>query len=145
MAIINRATFYAHFEDKFKLLEYMVREAFQEKLESKIESCEGLTSENLRLLMLTTCEFLAAFDDEFAPRTGNDHPPIERQIQPFVYEVLLRWATLSAVASAEITAMTISWAMFGSALQWSRGKREMSADLLTENVISLLTTDKLNA
>ncbi len=138
-AIINRATFYAHFEDKYKLLEIMVRRTFQEQLESKIKSCEGYTPENLRLLMLTTCEFLAGFDDEFAPRSGNDHPPITRQIQPFLYEVLLRWATLSEIDSAEITAMTFSWAIFGSALQWSRGEREISAETLTTQTIHLLT------
>ena len=138
-AIINRATFYAHFEDKFKLLEFMVQGTFQEQLESKIESCEGFTSENLRLLMLTTCKFLAGFDDEFAPQTGTDHPPITRLIQPFVYEVLLRWAMLSEIDSAEITAMTFSWAIFGSALQWSRGEREISAETLTTKTIHLLT------
>lgn len=141
-AIINRATFYAHFEDKYGLLEYMVRGSFQEKLESKIKTCKGLTAENLRLLMLATCEFLEEFADKYAPRTGNDHPPIERQIQPFLYEVLLRWAKLSEVDSAEITAMTFSWAIFGSALQWSRGRREISADVLTDNVISLLMPHK---
>ncbi|MGB1252043.1 MAG: TetR/AcrR family transcriptional regulator [Candidatus Promineifilaceae bacterium] len=138
-AIINRATFYAHFEDKYDLLEYMVRGSFQTKLESKIKTCDGFTPEHLRLLMLATCEFLEEFDDKYAPPHGGDYPPIGRQIQPFIYEVLLRWARLSGVASAETTAIATSWAIFGTALQWSRGKRSLSAETLIDQTISLLT------
>lgn len=138
-AIINRATFYAHFEDKYKLLEYMVRGSFQEKLETRIESCKGFTPENLRLLMLTTCEFLEEFDDKYAPRHSNDHPPIEQQIQPHIYTVLLKWANLSELEPAETTAMFTSWAIFGTALQWSRGERLIPAEALIDQSIFLLT------
>ena len=62
-----------------------------------------------------------------------------RKQELFVYEVLLRWAMLSEIDSAEITAMTFSWAIFGSALQWSRGEREISAETLTTQTIHLLT------
>lgn len=138
-AIINRATFYAHFEDKYKLLEYMVQGSFREVVESKIKTCDGFTPEHLRLLMLATCEFLEAFDDKYAPRNGGEYPPIQRQIQPVMYEILLRWAELSGIDSAETTAITYSWAILGSALQWSRGKREISAEIQTDQTVSLLT------
>lgn len=142
-ALINRATFYAHFEDKFSLLAYMVRESFAEKLEGKMGGDEGFVPQQLRLLMLATCEFLAEFADDYAPRKGDEHPPIERQIQPLIYQHLLQWAEKSAIdkmagQSAQTLAMVTSWAIFGSALQWSRGKREISADVLTEQVMSLL-------
>ncbi|MEM7116033.1 MAG: TetR family transcriptional regulator [Chloroflexota bacterium] len=146
-AIINRATFYAHFEDKYKLLEFMVQGSFQEKLESKVGTCVGMTPEHLRLLTLATCEFLGEFDDKYAPRKGQEYPPIERQIQPYIYKLLLEWAKASGIAeqvelavnqSAETVAMTISWAIFGSALQWSRGSRELSAEEQSEQIVALL-------
>ncbi len=138
-ATINRATFYAHFEDKYKLLEYMVRGAFQEKLESKVGTCERFTAAHLHLLMLATCEFLKEFDDKYAPRHGHDHPPIERQIQPHIDAVLLRWAQVSEINSAEWVATSTSWMVFGTALAWSRGERRVSAETVTDQTIHLLT------
>ena len=138
-AIINRATFYAHFEDKFSLLEYMVQDSFQKMLDSKIASCEDFCEENLRLLTLATCEFLAQFDDKYAPRHGNDHPPIERQIQPYIYRLLLNWLAASGIEdSAETIAMSTSWTIFGTALQWSRGERAISAEAITSQIMSFM-------
>jgi len=138
-AIINRATFYAHFEDKFSLLQYMVQDSFQKALDSKISSCNGFSAENLQLLTLATCEFLAHFDDKYSPVHGKDHPPIERQIQPYIYQLLLKWlGTSDIVDSAETIAMATSWSIFGSALQWSRGEREVSAETLTAQIMTLL-------
>ncbi len=142
-ALINRATFYAHFEDKFGLLEYMVRGSFREKLKSKIATCDGFKPEHLRLLMLATCEFLEEFNDSYAPRRGDDHPPLERLIQPLIYRVLLGWAEKSglggsATQSAETIVMATSWTIFGSALQWSRSAQKISAETLTNQIMSLL-------
>ncbi len=139
-AIINRATFYAHFEDKYRLLEYMVRGSFQEALANNIDDCDGYTASNLRKLMLATCQFLEEFDDKYAPpSSGDGHAPITQQVQPMVYEVLLSWATRSGLPSAENIAITTSWAIFGTVLQWSRGQRDLSAETLTESTITLLT------
>lgn len=142
-AMINRATFYAHFEDKYRLLDYMVERSFREKLESKIGTCDGFSPEHLRLLMLATCEFLAEFRDDYAPYKGNEPLPIKGKIQPLVYQVVLRWAKTSGIGgasgqSAETIVMVTSWTIFGSALQWSRGSREISAENLIEQVMSLL-------
>ncbi len=47
-ATINRVTFYAHFEDKSALLEYMMAVAFQERVRSRIPAESTLTPGNLR-------------------------------------------------------------------------------------------------
>lgn len=143
-AIINRATFYAHFEDKFGLLEYMVLGAFREKLESKTSSCSHFNANNLEILTFATCEFLEEFSNKYKPRIGSDHPPIEGHIQPYMYNLLLEWVKTSNAdteteLSAETIAMTASWAIFGTALQWSRGKKEVSARVLTTQLLALLT------
>ncbi len=138
-ALINRATFYAHFEDKYSLLEYMVRGSFQEKLEDKIKTCDRLSAEHLHSLMLATCEFLGEFDDKYSSRPSNDHAPIEGQLQPHLSEILLTWANASGIDSAETIATTISWAIFGSALDWSRGDRQISAEALTTRTLAMLT------
>ena len=138
-AIIHRGTFYAHFEDKFDLLEYMITDSFQKMLDVRMASCETFSEENLQLLTLATCEFLAHFTDRYGPCHGQDHPPIERQLQPYIYHMLLDWLRSAKTKdSAEPIAMATSWAIFGAALQWSWGERKFSAEMLTTQIMALI-------
>ena len=150
-AIINRATFYAHFEDKFALLDYLVLGAFQDKLNSKLKSDLGFNADNIRMLTLTTCEFLEEFNVMHKPRTGGEYPPIERIIQPHIYKLLLEWieaakklkseeqTDVSSCGTAEAVATITSWSIFGSAQQWSRGERNASAEIRTDQIMAFLT------
>src|SRR5687768_10975577 len=52
-ATVNRATFYAHFVDKYALLDYAIREYFQKKLYSHLSTSCELSEENSRRFILT--------------------------------------------------------------------------------------------
>ena len=58
---LNRATFYAHFEDKYALLNHSVREGFQAILDKNLPESPTFTPENLRRLILSVCEYLGGF------------------------------------------------------------------------------------
>ena len=57
-ATLNRATFYAHFADKYALMEYSVRETFKQALASGLPMEANLSSANLYNLIVIVCEFL---------------------------------------------------------------------------------------
>src|SRR5689334_20908002 len=52
-AEVNRATFYAHFEDKYELLNSRIRDSFQNLLDDKLPENPTFTIANLRILALT--------------------------------------------------------------------------------------------
>lgn len=142
-ALINRATFYAHFEDKYHLLQYMFCGLFEERVIPRVRFCDGLTPKNLEMLTAATCELLAEFNDIYASKHIDEHPPVERLVQPMILEILTAWVGLSDAdvgnaVSAETVANTLSWAMFGSALQWSRGARAKSAETESQQIVTLL-------
>src|SRR5262245_26644211 len=76
---INRATFYAHFVDKLALMNYAMREMFQEALDSYLPPNPSLTPANLRLLIVATCNFMAQSLNHCSPVRDNVQPLIEAE------------------------------------------------------------------
>lgn len=146
-AEVNRATFYDHFEDKYALLNYCVREEFQARLANRLPESPLLTVDNLRILTLTVCEFLGRFIGLCAPaRQRDDQFIMVQQVQSSMYDAILSWAKRSVLAggrspvSPETIATVSSFAIFGAVLEWARTGRKLSPERLTEQVVTLLAT-----
>lgn len=142
-ATLNRATFYAHFEDKFALMDYVVRETFREVVENKVGASSSFTANKLHLLVVTVCEFIGGFHGECAPTAGNFEPPIEAKVQDELQTFILDWLRHdpeqpSAAMRPEIVASVMSWAIFGAGIQWSRGERIISANTWARQVVTVL-------
>src|SRR5260221_14537950 len=58
-AQINRATFYAHFPDKYALLDYTITQWFRREIEKRTLDACHYTPDNLKSLILAVCEFLS--------------------------------------------------------------------------------------
>lgn len=138
-AEVNRATFYAHFEDKNAILNALVRDHFQAKLDSMLPAEPMLTTANLRLLILATCEYLGEFINHCSPvpRFG-EHAIMFIAVQNHIYETLLPWIRTSGGAGAEAIALTTSWAIWGTVFQWARNGRKIPAAQQTDQVMTLL-------
>ena len=75
-ATLNRATFYAHFEDKYALADRMLSEQFRGALARRLAVDAPYTFDNLHLLIATVCEFVGAFRGHGAlnaARFGRPH------------------------------------------------------------------------
>ena len=138
-AEVNRATFYAHFEDKNALMNYMVRDMFQARLEAKLSSEPTVTMDNLRLLIMTTCEFLGEFIGHCAPvRQLNEQAVMVVQVQTHLSETLQAWLHKTGTAVPVMVATTTSWAIWGTVFQWARAGRKIPAAQLTEQILAVL-------
>ncbi len=144
---VNRATFYAHFTDKYALLNESVRESFQETLQGyQLNESTAFTLGNLRALILAACEYLGGFMGHCFPSgPNNEQAMIVIQVQMHIHEIIYTW--LSATPHAADTpppnaaAVMTSWAIFGSVFEWSRGgKQKFSAEKLADHLLPLLTS-----
>jgi AcrR family transcriptional regulator len=141
---VNRATFYAHFEDKQALVNYSIQANFQEVLDDRLPSDPMFTPDNLHLLTLATCEFLEGFVGRCAPSARQNHVPLLAQVQARLYDVLLEWLQSasphlpSTKLSLQLVAMATSWTIFGAAFEWAHGKRDLSAMQLADQLLPLL-------
>ena len=135
---VNRATFYAHFQDKFALLDYSIRESFREEIKTRLlESCH-FSMDNLRHLIVAVCEFTRNLSSHCVPAQRQFEPLVEDQIKGQLYELILMWLKQTEqVNSPEMSATAASWAIYGLAMQWNREKKNQSAESFADEVLPL--------
>jgi len=144
-ATVNRATFYAHFPDKYALLDSIVREQFQLALAQHLPSASVWNVQSLRALVRATFGFLGEFHHECQPGNQQFDLLMEQAIQQELALVLLTWLKQARVAGMrpgvrlELVASVISWAIFGPSVQWGRDARTPSADEMTNQVMLVIT------
>jgi len=143
-AEVNRATFYAHYNDKYDLLNARIRSTFQDLLDKKLPSNPTFSMANLCILTLTAHEYLAAFAGHCAVDTAtSDNGLMVQQVHRQINTILLEWLHNSPIKlppspTIEIVAMTTSWAIFGSILEGSWNGNRRPPALLTAQVLEQL-------
>jgi AcrR family transcriptional regulator len=142
-ASVNRATFYAHFEDKYDLLDSIIREEFQKAIASKLPPMPAWNIGNLRLLIRAVFDFLGEFHRHCPPSDTQFGPMFERAVQQELYTLLLTWLKQAPAtgqrAALETLASVMSWAVFGTAARWSRETHMPSAEEMTTQVVLALS------
>lgn len=121
-AQINRATFYKqhHFMDKYDLLDHWVQQQFRQEIEARVLDACHYTTDNLRSLLLTVCEFLLRVRTDCMQSQRQFEPLIEKQVKNQVYELLNVWlGKMNPPVSTEIPATVAAWAIYGLASHYS--------------------------
>ena len=142
-AEINRATFYAHFVDKYELLNAQIRDSFQSLLDEKLPEQPTFTIANLHILSVTAHQYLAGFAGSCAAASlNNDNKLMVQQVQHQTQEVILEWLqntpSRPPAPSIEVIALVVSWAIFGTILEVAWNSRKISPEHLTGQVLALL-------
>lgn len=143
-ATVNRATFYAHFADKFELLDSIIREQFQQAVANKLPLSPSWSVRSLRMLIGAVFDYLDGFHSHCKPSDTQFDPLIERAVQQELAEILLSWLRQIRTAvrprvRLETMASVMSWAIFGTAAEWSRNERTPSAEEMVNQVFLVLT------
>jgi AcrR family transcriptional regulator len=145
-ATLNRTTFYDHFTDKYELFARYSREWFRKSLQQRLPSAAALSPANLELLILASMEALAQMDDHCAP-TEALKPLVLSAVQEELSGILLDWLEQTETPACanqpqvarETTAAGLSWAIFGTALDWSRMQERSPAQPKAAQIAALLT------
>jgi len=135
-ADVNRSTFYAHFPDKFALLDYKIRQEFRAEIEKRTLNACHFSMDNLRALIVTVCEFIGDANNQCKSPRGQFEPFMEAQVKGQINDLLLAWLKQSrSEISPEIVAVAASWAIYGLAQYWNRHKEHDSLNEYVEKVL----------
>ena len=147
-ATLNRATFYAHFVDKFDLLEAVVATRFQELILSRGLSFDGTCVWAMYGIVLVVCDFLA--EAPYCPQQRQVAQHMEAAMVTIVRGMIgggLRQHPLASGADTEIVAATLAGAIYGAARQWLRTENrpdaQEAATVIAKLLLPMLTSGAL--
>lgn len=141
-ATLNRATFYAHYPDKFALLEELIRVSFLQLLAQRNVSFDGTCPAAFRAIILALCDYLL----EIQKSQSSDR----LQFEPFVEATVIDQIRLMLMEgfrrnpqqrriSAEMIAATASWTIYGSVKQWVSTADRCPAEDFVSVALELVT------
>jgi AcrR family transcriptional regulator len=131
-ATLNRATFYDHYPDKYALLESMVAARFQLLMAERNVQFDGCSSA-MRAMVLVVCDYLAG--------SRELGPPMESAVISVIRQMILGGLTKHEaqwIASPEMIASTVSWAIYGAAKEWARTLGRCAAEEIVDIVVALV-------
>ena len=138
---VNRATFYAHFPDKYALLDYSVRQGFRQELEKRTLSVCTFSMENLRALIITVCEYISAASSHCSPPSPQFEQVMETQVKLQTQQLLHKWLEkIDTDVDSKITSTAATWAIYGLADQWAhdKNKHRLGVEQYADQVLPLI-------
>ena len=141
-AEINRATFYAHFPDKYALLDYFITQMFMQEVDKRTLNACHYTHDNLRILIFAVIEFLARTHSECAQPHQQFESLIEGTIKKQVYELLAHWLDQTDTkVSTDIPATVATWAIYGLASHYSHLKKRPALEKFVDEALPLVAVN----
>jgi AcrR family transcriptional regulator len=139
---VNRATFYAHFTDKYALLDHCVQQGFAQEVDKRMLNACHLTLENLRSLIVAVCEFTRVMNGHCKPMQSQFESLVETQVKDVMHKLLLKWLEQVPLKVAPETAATAaSWAIYGLALQWTKARQPAPVEQYAAEVLPLVAAN----
>lgn len=143
---INRATFYAHFPDKYALLQCSIEQEFRQEVKKRLLNACQFSNLNLHELIVAVCEFVGNTHEHCPGVEDQFHSLVETQVRKQVHELLNKWLEkLPTIAntpvSRERAATAASWAIYGLATEWSRARNRLPLEQYADEVLPLVAAN----
>jgi len=154
-ATLNRATFYAHYPDKFALLEELIRVSFLQLLDCRKIRFDGSCATAFHPIILAVCDYLAELQKSRSSKQRQFEAFVEGTVIDQIRVILMDGYKKHPVErniSPELIAGTASWAIYGAAKQWVNSPDRIPAEefvvtaanlvmpILAAGVVSVATT-----
>ncbi len=142
-ATVNRATFYAHFADKYALVDDLIRDGFGQFLQERLAHATGSGQAHLRRLFLAVTDHWTAINARcqqsyrvFAPLVEAQ---VKAQLRESVREWLATWGAAGATAGqVDLLATIVSAGLYAAAMEWAQSPRNQTPEAFADTAIPLI-------
>jgi len=151
-ATLNRATFYAHYPDKFALLEELIRVSFLQLLECRKIRFDGSCATAFHPVVLAVCDYLVELQKSRAFKQRQFEAFVEGTVIDQIRVILMdgfKKHPVEGSLNPELLAATASWAIYGAAKQWVNNPDRTPSEEFVATAVNLvrpiLTTGTVSA
>ncbi|NQX43758.1 TetR family transcriptional regulator [Paenibacillus tritici] len=125
-ATLNRATFYAHFEDKYELMENAISEGIVEQLGDCLKNFDTLNKETMINIFMLLTTFQRNFENELTSQCKRSfqsfryifESKIKFELEKLFQTILQNDHQISDSESIKVGASVLSAGIFGATLDW---------------------------
>lgn len=145
-AMVNRATFYAHFSDKYDLLEIAISDNFKETLKKKLVCRERFDRERLESLFLFMCEYHKDFSEMCSKSYQSLGSILQSKIIEELRDLIFYLLMLEAKVNPHLqedpdhfktVSTLLAWSLYGAAFSWNQEGRTIPAEELVRKSMPL--------
>lgn len=142
-AIVNSATFYAHFTDKFDLLDSTITNTFIEKIYERVKDQQVFNQEAFKSIFLDVCLYHQELSSLCEKSYHSLGPIIEKKVKDELHHLIYNLLMKSNISRDEhllkTMATMLSWSIFGTAYTWNMEGRVIPADELVTKMLPIFT------
>lgn len=125
-AMINRATFYYHFKDKYDLLDKALSEVLMINLSSDKYEESKLNEETIIRIFIAITNFQKSLSIR-CHRGYNDKIAhiIREQLEKIICKMLIKQCQTEDKQALKVTAVILSWGIYGLSVDWRKNSKEI--------------------
>lgn len=143
-APVNRSTFYAHFQDKYDLLDSFISDRFMSIVSDRIHSDMKLNEETLRDLILIMCDYHQSMGNNYARLYRSAAILIDIRVQLKLQDIVLNMLMNSKTFSnnekdkLELVTVMISSGVYCATKRWYSKDTLKDVSLLVKEVLPFM-------
>lgn len=138
-AMINRATFYYHFEDIYDLLDKSLSEVLLVNL-----NCETYKSSELNEEVISSIfKAITDFQMSLSTRCHRGYEDtiariIREQLEIIFYHILVKQRSNEDEQTIKLMAVMLSWGLYGASVEWKRSIKEVEPESYIKSVLPFI-------
>lgn len=128
-AMINRATFYYHFEDIYDLLEKALSEVLMINLRGEHFEESDINEESIIFIFNAITNFQQSLSNR-CHRGYEDTIAriIREQLEVIIYKMFVGKNQAKENESSRVSAVLLSWGLYGASVEWRRSHQKISPE-----------------
>lgn len=137
-ATVNRATFYAHFTDKYQLLDAVLTENLMTMIFNEIQLHDELSAETICEIFLSVTAFQSNLSSQckrsYAAFMSTIEAKLKAKLQDVFYRLLTKNQPPEDTETHRIASVMLSWAIYGASVDWQHNS-QLTAEQYIEKAL----------
>jgi AcrR family transcriptional regulator len=125
-ATVNRATFYAHFQDKYDLMDAAITENTIENIVENLSHYDQLNEESIINIFVTLAKFQTDLTTQLDTQCKRSYVSfssitelkLKKELEKVFYSLLLKQQSQLDSETLKIGAAVLSWGIYGASVDW---------------------------